>query len=360
MPSLFELIAGICLAGLIAVLLRMIDLKKAADANQKTLLEIERMKRDNAEIDKLVVLPTGPDLEKYDFRKEEIERRQAELQRNILNQPKLKPAWIILPLVFCLAGVYLLDRFFKKNTAETSAMEQPAAESHVSGAVSLVDFSNQVAQATRQQTEAELSQVNQALSNDLAASQLQLSSNAEQMVQMSNTLAAANTAASDAQASLTNAEEQLANLSARVADLEAQNQALDQQALELTNSIAQLNASLEDTRTSLANDETNNAFLAEALAKQMAQKSELEHKFNDLHALQAQSKKLKTELFVARRLQLSKNDNDGKKGGELLIQHTELSTNAVATNYDLNVEVHSDGQAYLILPSVKTGTNSPP
>jgi hypothetical protein len=97
----------------------------------------------------------------------------------------------------------------------------------------------------------------------------------------------------------------------------------------------------------------------------MAQKAELEHKFNDLDDLRAQVKKIKTELFVARRIQLMKNDLGNKKGAELLLQHsvTVTPTNAPASattpaaNYDLNVEVGSDGSVRVI-PPLGAPTNS--
>ena len=95
--------------------------------------------------------------------------------------------------------------------------------------------------------------------------------------------------------------------------------------LDLTNTISQLNAQIEDTETKLAIAETNNVFIRAELQKQLAEKDELEHKFNDLNEVRAQVKKLKDELFIARRIQLDKYDNGTKKGGALLIQRTPLS-----------------------------------
>ena len=73
-------------------------------------------------------------------------------------------------------------------------------------------------------------------------------------------------------------------------------------------------------------------------------------------------KKLKDEMFVARRMQLSKADPAGKKGAELLTQRPtipETNAPAVKTNpaYDLNVEVGSDGSVKIIPPG--GATNSP-
>src|SRR5260221_2277063 len=92
----------------------------------------------------------------------------------------------------------------------------------------------------------------------------------------------------------------------------------------------------------------------------MTQKAELERRFIDLHAVRGQLKKLRTELFEARRLQWM---NDGTspgmqpKGAELLMQRSSpagaapsgaKSVPKPAPQYDLNVEVGSDGSVHVI------------
>jgi len=119
---------------------------------------------------------------------------------------------------------------------------------------------------------------------------------------------------------------------------------------------------IEETKNQLSVAETNAVFLQGELQKQLAQKAELEHKFNDVDELRAQVKRLKDEMFVARRVQLMKYDNGNKKGGQLLMMHnTPLSAPAArkpaAPNYDLNVEIGSDGTVKVIPPIGKT--NSP-
>jgi hypothetical protein len=72
---------------------------------------------------------------------------------------------------------------------------------------------------------------------------------------------------------------------------------------------------------------------------------------------------MKDEMFIARRLQMMKSGNNTKKGGELLMNHsTRTATPATTTkksgsNYDLNVEIGSDGSVKVIPPM--GGTNSP-
>jgi chromosome segregation ATPase len=195
--------------------------------------------------------------------------------------------------------------------------------------------------------------VNLTLSNDLSSSQQQLALSAEQLTQLTNSLAAATSTLADTKTSLASAQDLVTNLNTRLADLEAQNKVLDQQASSLSNTLEQLSAQIEDTKNQLAISETNGAFLQGELQKQLAQKAELEHKFNDLDELRVQVRKVKDEMFVARRLQLMRNDYGSKKGAELLF-HPYVTTNSSASklppNYDLNVEVGSDGSVKVIPP----------
>lgn len=223
-------------------------------------------------------------------------------------------------------------------------------EQHTKDISSIGDFSNQVVNADQHIDS--LNQVNLSLTNDLALSRQQSSD-------LSNSLSTATAALASTKSSLASAQDQVVTLTNQIstlndqlADLQSQNHVLDQRASDLTNTIAQLNAQIEDTENKLAIAETNNAFIQDELQKQLAEKAELERKFNDLNEVRAQVKKLREELFVARRIQLDKYNNGIKKGGALLVQRTPLSpgsTNA-APNYDLNVEVGSDGSVKVIPP----------
>jgi chromosome segregation ATPase len=186
----------------------------------------------------------------------------------------------------------------------------------------------------------------------------------------SNRLAAASLSLADTRTSLAGAQELVTNLNARIADLEAENRDLDQQAVALSNKLAQLTMQIETTKFQLAISETNSAYLQSELQKQLALKAELEHKFNDLDELRAQVKRMKDEMFVARRQQLARSDNSGKKGAELLMSRNLSPANPpaastagkpaskpAASSYDLNVEVGSDGSIKVIPPI--GSTNSP-
>jgi hypothetical protein len=220
------------------------------------------------------------------------------------------------------------------------------------------EFSNKLARANV--SIEDLNQGNFVLSNYLVTSREafmdasnHLMETSSRLLETSNTLALANT-------SLHGAEDQITNLTVRITDLETQNKALDAQASSLSNTIAVLDLQIADTRLKLANSETNNAFLTGELQKQMAQKAELEHRFNDLDDVRTQVKKLRDELFVARRLEwMASGTSPGTqpKGGELLMKRTPPpSTSATRPpQYDLNVEVGSDGSVRVI----PRATNSP-
>lgn len=247
------------------------------------------------------------------------------------------------------------------------ATKKQADDQHATDVKDINDFSNQVVDANEHLKEA--SQVNLTLSNDLAASQQQLALSAEELTQLSNHLATANaaladikTTLADTKTSLATEQEMVTNLNLRIADLEAQNKALDLQAEALSKAMAQLTVQIEETKNQLAVSETNSAYLQGELQKQLAQKAELEHRFNDVDELRAQVRKLKDEMFVARRVQMMKSDNGNKKGGQLLMMRNPPAASAPArnpsaTNYDLNVEIGSDGSMKVIPPV--TNTNPP-
>ncbi|MDD5141707.1 MAG: hypothetical protein PHY43_15770 [Verrucomicrobiales bacterium] len=240
------------------------------------------------------------------------------------------------------------------------ATKKAADDRRTHDTAAILDFSNQLVTANLDLTD--VRQVNIMLTNDLSALQ-------QTVAALSNNLAAASTALSTTKDSLQNAEGQIANLNGRITDLEAQNKALDERATELTNRLAELDALIASTQLKLASSESDNAFLTAELQKQLAQKAELERKFNDLNAVRAQVKKLRDELFVARRLQWmanGANPSTPPKGAELLMQRSSVSVNPAsaaaakaatstaatparpASPYDLNVEVGSDGSVHVI------------
>jgi hypothetical protein len=90
----------------------------------------------------------------------------------------------------------------------------------------------------------------------------------------------------------------------------------------------------------------------------MAEKADLERQFNDLTVLRAQVAKLKDELNVARRLDWIRRGlfaASDEKGATKLMRTVANPPKTPPGNYDLNVEVHSDGTTKVIPPV----TNAP-
>jgi chromosome segregation ATPase len=257
---------------------------------------------------------------------------------------KIKIAIVVL-LVAC-AGLAIA--LFNSKSQDEQQRKEDAGK--------ISDFSNQLVNVTKNLDD--LDQANLALTNNLLASEKQVLEFSNTMVQTSGALAAS-------KASLQTAENKVSSLNARIADLEAQNRALDDRATELTNAILALNVQIADTQRKLAHSETNNGFLQKELQRQIAQRTELERKFNDLNEVRAQVKKLRTAAFVARRLEFMRSGITDQKGAELLEQPRVPAANAASAgspHYDLNVEVSSDGSVRTIPPITNAeagGTNAP-
>jgi chromosome segregation ATPase len=231
------------------------------------------------------------------------------------------------------------------------ATKKMAADERNEAVAAMLDSSNQLINA--RDAINDLSQVNLKLTNDLAASR-------QQELELSNNYAGLAAALAGTKFSLQSALEKITGLDDRVAGLESQNQMLDQNAASLSNRLADANDEMAGAQQKLADAQTNNTFLVAELQKQMAQKNEMEQKFNDPVQLRAQIKKVRDEQFIALRLEWMRNGTDPSvmhKGGQLLTRHTS-STNAPSSapsHFDLSVEVGSDGSIHVLPPP----TNSP-
>jgi chromosome segregation ATPase len=239
---------------------------------------------------------------------------------------------IVLLAVAC--GGLAIALFATKKTAD---------ERLKTDAYAILDFSNQLVAATANLDE--LRQVNLMLTNDLAGSRQEALTFSNQFTETSGTLAST-------KASLQSAQDQITSLNSRIASLETQNQALDQRASEMTNAIAGLNAQITETQMKLVESETNNVFLENELKHQVAQKAELERKFNDLSQVRAQVRKLRDDLLVARRLEWTRegtSPDKQQKGAQLLMTRTSATNGIIhPPGYNLNVEVGSEGSVKVI------------
>ena len=253
---------------------------------------------------------------------------------------------VLVVLIVACVGLIMALVATKKASAERLRKDTDA----------IIDFSNQLTTATANLNE--LRQVNLILTNDLASSRQEALTFSNQFTETSGKLA-------DTKTSLQDAQNQITNLNSRIADLESQYQVLDRRAAALTNAITGLNAQIAGTQKKLAGAETNNTFLQKELQRQTAARAELESKFNNLSMVRAQVKKLKDDLFVARRLEWMREGTEPgsqPKGGQLLMQRM-APTNAQPPHFNLNVEVSSDGSIHVI-PSPTNApaatTNQPP
>jgi chromosome segregation ATPase len=263
---------------------------------------------------------------------------------------------VIIVLVLALVGLAIA----------LFAVKQQSADLHTADVNSIVSFSNQLVETTSQV--GELRQVNLDLTNDLSYARAQLVVAQEKIEQLSNNLISVEVTLENTTALLAIAQNQITNLHIKMTDLEWHNKTLEQNAQELTNTIAQLNAAIADTERRLAKETKNRAYLEKELQKQIALRTELEGKFNNLVEVRAQIRKLRDEKIVADRIATMKDPTYGKKGAELLMLQSAsqavtasataraASTNSVAPkagsgpDYNLNVEVGNDGSVKIIPP----------
>lgn len=139
----------------------------------------------------------------------------------------------------------------------------------------------------------------------------------------------------------------------QIAGLEGEKDALTQKMDSLTTEIGGLNGKIAETERKLAASEGDRELLQKELKRLLAEKAELERKFNDLAVLRDQVRKLKEELSIARRLEFIRRGLYGfdRKGAQVLADGIKQTakTNA-GTNYQLNLEVGTDGSSKVTPP----------
>ena len=249
-------------------------------------------------------------------------------------------------VILAVIGIGLLIALLVSKKASEDQQQKDAD--------AILYFSNQLSTANTSLDD--LRQVNLILTNETVATHQALET-------ASNNLAETAASLADVRAALENSQGQITNLTSQVTDLETENRVLDERANSLSNSIIVLDAQISETRLKLAAAETNNSFLAVELQRQMQEKAELQRKFNDLDEVRAQVKKLRDEEFSARRLEWINNGTSPgmqAKGAQLLMGRPAAHpTKPVPANrppqYDLDVEVGSDGSVHVVPPP----TNSP-
>jgi chromosome segregation ATPase len=243
------------------------------------------------------------------------------------------------------------------------AMKKKATEELHDAAVTNSALSNNVVQINDQLDRQKL--VNDELSKDREKRIKEFQSLTNKYVESLATIAQVSNNLAQTEAALKTSQEETAKRDAKIAGLEAQNQALDKQAVELSTAITNLTTQIEETKRKLATSEGEKGFLDKELKRLMGEKAELEKQFNDLTVLRAQVAKLKEELSVARRLEWIRQGlfaSNDQRGAQKLLQGANAApSKAAKRSYDLNVEVSSDGTVKVIPPLTNrpAATNPP-
>ncbi len=277
---------------------------------------------------------------------------------------KIKIAIVVLVLALVALGIALF------------ATQKQSEEQHSTDVKTIVTFSNLLTDTQGQLSEQR--QVNLDLTNDLSFTRSQLTVAQEHIQQLSNNLVNVEVQLENTSALLAIAQNQVTNLNVKLADLEWHNKTLEQNAIELTNTIAQLNQTIATTEHRLATEKKNRVYLEKELQKQIAMRTELESKFNNIAEVRAQLRKMRDDMVLNNRIATMKDPTVGKKGAELLVLQSTVQvltptnvvtsktsmTNSAASkkavntpDYNLNVEVGNDGSVNVIAP---LGSTNPP
>jgi uncharacterized protein (DUF3084 family) len=247
---------------------------------------------------------------------------------------------IIILVVLCVGlGIGIIG---VKRQADTEKAEDTK---------SIQSLSNRVNVAANQLEETK--QVNIELRKDLDNEKKNYSELTNNYSQVSANLA-------QTEASLRTSEQEIAKRDVRIVDLESQNKALDQRAQDLGLEITNLTANIDATQKKLLASEGDKSLLEKELKRMVAEKAELERQFNDLTVLRAQVAKLREEQTIARRMDWTARGVYAaaeQKGAQRLISGLVPASQAKAPkpNYDLNVEVTSDGSVRVIPPMTTNG-----
>lgn len=172
--------------------------------------------------------------------------------------------------------------------------------------------------------------VNEGLSNELA-----------------QTTARLNKTEADAAVAAKNAEEEIAKRNNQISGLNTEKTDLIAKLASLDASIQKLEGQLNDTTGKLNISEKNREFLIKELKRLQSEKAELERQLNSIDFLTEQVRRLKQETSVSGRLDIVRKGIYGfRRGGERMVFSNDRAVrNLSRTNYNLNVEVHEDGNA---------------
>lgn len=250
----------------------------------------------------------------------------------------LVPAVLVLVCLGLGAGWYL--NFRKAEENRTNLESQRAS------------LSNELVATTGKLTEQV--RVNATLETNLSQRVEELNTVSNKWVatsaELTRTTAEAAKAAETAKAELERRDRQ-------ISDLEGEKDDLTKKMGDLTGQIGNLESQIKVTERKLAASEGDREALKKELKRLIAEKADLEKKFNDLAILRDQVRKLKEELSIARRLEFIRRGLYGfdKKGAQLLQEgvRPKVPANSATNAYPLKVEVGTDGSSKVETPQPK-------
>jgi chromosome segregation ATPase len=208
-------------------------------------------------------------------------------------------------------------------------------------------------------------QVAAMLQKDLQAQKSAYSELTNSFSRVSGNLSQVASTLAKTEASLKQTEGEVKKRDAKIAELANQNQVLDKQALDLSTSITNLTTLINETQRKLAASEGDKAYLEKELKRLIAEKAELERQFNDLAVLRAQVTRLKEELSIARRVEWIRRGlfaSSEEKGATKLLSGVSAPQTAKPPkpNYDLNVEISSQGDVRVLTQPTNTPAPAAP
>lgn len=221
-----------------------------------------------------------------------------------------------------------------------------AAEDHARSVGQMMTLSNDLVSTTFKLTEQQ--KVNASLETNLNTRSQELTTLSNRWTQVTSDL---NRAEAEAKAAAEAARLEIEKRDKQIAGLEGERDDLTQKMDALTGQITGLNQKISDTERKLASSEGDREQLRRELKRLLAEKADLERKFNDLAVLREQVRKLKDELSIAKRLDLIRRGLYGvdKKGAQVLNEGIRpATTDKNGSQTPIQAEVGTDG-------SVKVG-----
>ena len=218
-----------------------------------------------------------------------------------------------------------------------------ATEEQARSTSRLMTLSNDLVSTTFRLTEQQ--KVNASLETNLASRVQELGILSNRWTYVSQELTRTET---EAKAAAEAARAEIERRDKQIAGLEAERDDLTQKMEGLTGEISGLNTRINETERKLATSEGDREQLQRELRRLLAEKAELERKFNNLAVLRDQVRKLNDELSIARRIDFIRRGLYGyeKKGAQVLMEGFRKAP-AAATNAPapLQAEIGTDGSA---------------